>query len=446
MRLLNIVDIVRDAGVIGAGGAGFPTHVKLNSRPELIIVNGAECEPLLRVDRELGAKFAPRLAAALERLRAELGAERAIYALKEHYREAAEAMREAAASYPKLSVSLLPNIYPAGDEQVLVHETTGRIVPEGAIPLSVGAVVINVETLFNIYGALFEGKAVTEKFVTVTGAVERPATLRAPIGVPLASLLELCGAPSGGGFAVVEGGPMMGRLAADLSAPVTKTTKGLIVLPEDHPVLASKRRSLESMLRIARSACCHCMHCTELCPRALLGHALRPDRLMRIASYGGLCEGGADITEALLCCECGLCEIACVMNLQPWKLNHELKVRLAANRVKNPHSTAPSEPHPFREYRRYPAHKLLTMLGLLEYDAEAKLDETLCLSPKSVTLPLKQSAGAPSKPLAARGERVAAGDVIAEIPQGALGSRLHASIGGVVSSVARGAVTIKETE
>jgi Na+-translocating ferredoxin:NAD+ oxidoreductase RnfC subunit len=183
-----LVTAVRDAGVVGAGGAGFPTHVKLAAQVECIIVNGAECEPLLHVDQELAKAYAPELVEALRACVSSTGASAGIFALKEKYREARGALTAAVAGQAGLSVFALENSYPAGDEHVLVHEVTGRVVPEGGIPLNVGIVVLNVETLYNIWSAL-QGQPVTDTFVTVCGEVKQPATLRLAVGTSIADAL-----------------------------------------------------------------------------------------------------------------------------------------------------------------------------------------------------------------------------------------------------------------
>lgn len=441
---MELTEIVKWAGIAGAGGAGFPTHVKLAAKPEYVIVNGAECEPLLRVDRQLGAACAKELLAALSAVAKELGAKHAVYALKEKYHEAVSALSAEVKNFSGIEIFLLPNMYPAGDEQVLVYEVTKRIVPEGGIPLAVGCVVINVETLLNIYNAIHNGRPVTEKYLTVTGAVRNPATVKVPLGVSFEEVIALCEGPQIKDYAVIEGGPMMGKLVKELTAPVTKTTKGLILLPSEHPVIASKNKKLETMMKLARSACCHCMLCTDVCPRALLGHSMHPDKMMRIASYGGICDNSSDITEAFLCCECGLCEQACIMGLQPWKLHNELKRKLAANGIKNPRHNAPEAAHPFREYRKFPISRLVRRLGLNAYDAPALFAPELVLTPQSVTLPLRQSAGAPAVPVVAVGEHVAAGDLVAEIPERALGCRLHASISGEIKAITGKAIRIEK--
>ncbi|MEG1799656.1 MAG: SLBB domain-containing protein, partial [Synergistaceae bacterium] len=326
---MNLAEKIKQAGIIGAGGAGFPTHAKLSSNVECVIVNGAECEPLLRVDQELSVLYAKELVSALNALKEYLGAKRAVYALKGKYHKAIEAVGVEAAQFSDIEVALLPNVYPVGDEQVLVYEVLKRIVPEGGIPLAVGCVVVNAETLLNIYKAIFIDMPVTDKYITVTGAVNTPRTVLVPVGISFAEVIAMCGGMTEADCCVIEGGPIMGSVISSLASPVTKKTKGLVVLPHNHPLIAAKQRDLSSMMKVARSACCHCMLCTEVCPRNLLGHSIHPDKIMRVASYGDTCDANSTATEAFLCCECGLCEMACVMSLQPWKLNRELKSKFA---------------------------------------------------------------------------------------------------------------------
>lgn len=438
---LDVAAKVRSAGVVGAGGAGFPTHVKLDAHPEFVIVNGAECEPLLRVDQLLGAAYAEELLDALERVRAAVGARRAIYGLKDKYHDTVDALRGVIARYPDIEIKTLRNTYPAGDEQVLVYETIGRVVPEGGIPLAVGAVVLNVETLLNI-GLALRDIPVTEKYVTVAGAVRAPATIRFPIGVSVREAIDDCGGTDLEAYAVIDGGPMMGKTVAP-DAPITKTTKGLLVVPEDHPWVSAKNRGIERMMRVAKIACCHCMLCTEVCPRYQLGHNLHPDKLMRLASYNTTAERDAAATEAFLCCECGLCELGCIMDLQPWKLNQELKRRLSALGIKNPHRNAPQTVRAFREHKLYPVPKLVRRIAMSRYDGPAPLRGGYDRVPERVVLPLRQSLGAPSVPCVAAGDLVRKGDPVADIPQGALGSRLHSSIDGRVAEVREDAVVVE---
>jgi Na+-translocating ferredoxin:NAD+ oxidoreductase RnfC subunit len=430
----TLTDKIKEAGVVGAGGAGFPTAVKFGNAPEYVIVNGVECEPLIQVDQQLTAMHAPVLLKTLDYLVEVLGARQGIFALKEKYVKAKQALDGIIAEYPRLCVKALVSAYPMGDEQVLVYETIGRIVPEGGIPLNVGVIVVNVESLLNIHYAL-EGNPVVEKYVTVTGAVRSPRTFKVPLGVSMRELVEKAGGTTVKDPVLIDGGPMMGRVERNLDAPVIKTSKAIIVLNADHPLVVMKERPLDQVMRLAKTACCHCMMCSDLCPRQLLGHALFPDKLMRLASYNSTCETAAAATSAYLCCECRICEYACIMQLQPWKLNRELKIRLKAAGIKSPHHAAPEKVNQFRQYRRYPTDKLVRQLGLASfYHNDAPLEEYDGPVLK-VTLPLRQHFGAPALPVVKTGDMVRKGDRIASMPDEALGAHIHASIDGTVRSI-----------
>jgi Na+-translocating ferredoxin:NAD+ oxidoreductase RnfC subunit len=241
---------------------------------------------------------------------------------------------------------------------------------------------------------------------------------------------------------LIDGGPMMGKVQRNLDAPVIKTSKAIIVPAEDHPVIRSQKRPIEQMLRLARAACCHCALCSDLCPRSLMGHALFPDKLMRLASYNSTCETETTAASVYLCSECRLCEYACVMGLQPWKLNQELKRRLKSAGIKNPCHNKPEKPRDFREYRKYPTARLVRQLGLAEYYHTAAPLSDYAAQIEEVNLPLQQHFGAPAKPTVVPGDRVKKGDRIAAIEEGALGADLHASIDGVVRSVDAHAIII----
>ena len=159
---MELVEKVKKAGIVGAGGAGFPTYVKFTSKPEYLIVNGAECEPLIHVDNEITVHYAKELLKTLNELKNEIGAEHAVFAIKKKHTKAIETLQKEIVTFPDIELFFLQDIYPAGDEQVLVYDITKRIVPEGGIPLAVGCVVINVETLLNIHNAIFYDELVSE--------------------------------------------------------------------------------------------------------------------------------------------------------------------------------------------------------------------------------------------------------------------------------------------
>lgn len=436
----NLTGLVERSGIVGAGGAGFPTHVKLNAQADTVIINGAECEPLLRVDQQLMVRQAARLLQCLDLLVEQVGASRGVVALKEHYHSAVEALSKELPNHPKLSIHQLGAFYPAGDEQVIVYEVTGRIVPEGGIPLNVGVVVTNVETALNIMDAV-EGRPVTDKYVTLTGAVKTPKTVKVPLGITVAEALALAGGPTVDDYRVINGGPMMGQLVSPDSA-ITKTTKGLIVVPAGHPLLLSLERPVSESTRRAATSCMQCSLCSEVCPRGLLGHRIQPHKLMRLAGYGSMCDPEQTPMNAYLCCGCRLCEYACVMGLQPWKLNANLKNILGKHGIRNSLKNKPEHAAPFRSLKRYPVHKLIHQLGLSAYDVEAPMEETAAQFQK-VTLPLKQNAGVPSEPVVKVGDEVQKGDLIARIPEGKLGANLHASISGKISAIDNGGITIQ---
>jgi len=429
----SLTTLVEEAGIVGAGGAGFPSHVKYNAKAEYVIINGAECEPLLRVDQQLMACEADKILQALQLIVDHVGAKAGYIALKKKYHSAEEALSGCISSYPSCKIHFLDNFYPAGDEQVIVYEVTKRIVPEGGLPLNVGVIVTNVETALNVYEAYINQKPVTEKYLTVTGEVANQITIKVPLGITVKEAIDLAGGVTVNDFKVINGGPMMGKLIS-VDEVITKTVKGLIVLPANHSLITSLTKEVSSMMREARTACMHCSLCTEVCPRGLLGHRLEPHKLIRIPSYGKICDSNTTAVHAFLCCGCRLCEYACVQDLQPWKMNGILKSELLNQGIRNNLNLQPDKAAMFREYKKYPVNKLISKLGLAKYDKPAPIIASEKAF-KTVTIPLRQHVGAPSEPVVKVGVTVQKGDLVAKISEGKLGSNIHASISGVVTAV-----------
>ncbi len=440
----SIADSVRAAGIVGAGGAGFPTHVKFAAEGvDTVIANGAECEPLLGCDKAVMRVRTAAVLRGLSLLREATGADRAVIALKAHYHDVVDKVRSvAAAGFDGIEVVAIDNYYPAGDEQVLVHAITGRVVPEGGIPLEVGVVVSNVLTLSQVDAAVNEGRPVTRRALTGAGEVARPLSCELPVGAPMVDAVRAAGGATVSPWVIVEGGPMMGQVVEDPEAPVTKTTSGVIVLSATHPLVLRKQRSIDREVRVARSVCCQCRMCTDLCPRYNLGHAIQPHLAMRALVTEGMTEDPPDqITAAYLCCLCGACEVyACTLGLSPRKVFESLRGRLAAAKVPNPHRRRELQPHDFIERHRLPLPRLIARLGLTDYQraaaaADVALDRDLAASIRAVRLPLRQHIGAPARAVVQIGQQVEQGELIGEIPDGALGARVHASVPGVVTSV-----------
>lgn len=438
-----VADKVRAAGVVGAGGAGFPTHVKLAAEVDLVLANGASCEPLLESDPYLMAARTAEVLDGLALAMEAVGADRGLVCLKAKHGAAVAALEAALAGRkggPEMAVHLLDDFYPAGDEQVLVHRVTGRVVPEGGIPLMVGVVVSNIESLVNIAAAM-QGDPVIDRHLTVCGQVARPMVTRVPLGMSLAEVIDLAGGATCADWEVVDGGPMMGKVVG-VDSPVTKTTSGVIVLPRGHYVTATKVLDVERIKRLARIACCQCSRCTDLCPRYLLGHNLQPHRIMRSLSGGGLVRagaagGGRDSArlDALICSECGVCEkFACPMMISPREVNAAIKQELMSEGVRRQTPDKDYRPSDFIGQRQIPTARLVERLQIKAYDVHPEFVET-DPDPERVVLPLRQHLGAPARAKVKVGDSVKRGDPIAGIPADTLGARLHASISGRVEAV-----------
>ena len=417
------IDRLEELGIVGAGGGGFPAAVKFKTRVSLVIANAAECEPLLHKDKEL-LHHNPDLFLRGLRMAMELvGAEEGAVGIKEKYHEIIETLEQQA---PKnVRIVPLPDCYPAGDEFILVHLVTGRVIPPGGLPKDVDTAVSNVETLINI--AL--DRPVTHKYLTVAGAVASPVTLRVPVGITIGEVIEAAGGPTVADFGVLLGGVMMAKPAASLDVPVTKTTGGIIVLPSSHSLIQRHNAPWLHVQRIGRSACDQCRFCTEFCPRFLLGHPIEPHRAMQSLGFAT----GADVAVATLyCCECNLCTMyACPEDLDPKTVCVQNKPLARERGLTFKGNPASITPHPLAEFRRVPMRRLIAKLGLGEFNNVGPLVEHV-FSPRTVNVLLKQHAGLPAVPVVKSGDRVRVGDLLAVPQQGKLGARVHASIDGVV--------------
>ena len=440
---MNLVEKVKDAGIIGAGGAGFPTHVKLQSKAEYILLNGAECEPLLRVDQQL-MEFCPeKVITGLCMAGQQFEAKEAIIGIKNKHKEVIQILKDTILKLnldKYVSVHELPDIYPAGDEQVLVYEITGRVVPEMGIPLNVGCVVINTETALNIYNAVND-KPVIEKFVTIAGDVPTPVTVKVPVGTPIMEVLGMAGIKDLSGFRVIDGGPMMGPLMTDTTGYVTKKTKGLVVLREDHNLVTKKSKTMESARRVNKSACEQCRMCTDMCPRHLLGHSTSPHKMVRAMAYN--LEVGEPMSIAQTCCQCNLCEyFVCPAGINPKMANvffmNETRGLGIKHQVKESY-----KPNSMRDYRLIPSKRLMARIDVLRFNKEAPLDCDMVYEPELVGIATNSHVGAPAEIEVAAGDHVTKGLRIAHIPEGALGAAVHASIDGVVEKIDNGTIVIR---
>lgn len=441
----SLIQSIRDAGVVGEGGAGFPTHVKYDAKVETVIANGCECEPLLYTDQHVMAHHAVEIVCALKAVMAAMGAVRGIVAIKRKYTEISAQFAGAIAG-TGIELAELDNFYPAGDEHILVHELLGRTIPPLGLPLDVGAVVSNVGTLYSVSRAM-DGHPMTRRVVTVTGEVARPSLLEVPIGTPAAALVAQCGGATVPDPVYVVGGPMMGRFVGDPEEMgrtlVTKTGGGLIVLPRGHYLHQMATLSVHDMQKQAAAACIQCRYCTDLCPRHNIGHGFETHRVMR--TFGGGVDTAMGALQASMCSECGVCEMfACPMRLSPRRINAMFKAKFKEEGLQYGGSRAVVETQSvLNSFRKVPMSRLAIKLDLLAY-MDLHPEFAGDVRPDAVRIPLRQHIGAPALACVRVGDTVRAGDCIGEIPEGALGARVHASIAGVVTEVGS-VISIKGT-
>ncbi|TGE39488.1 electron transport complex protein RnfC [Desulfosporosinus fructosivorans] len=440
---MDLLTIIKDAGVIGAGGAGFPTHAKLTSKAEYILLNGAECEPLLRVDQQLMEQFPDEIIKGMEAAGRYIEARKAIIGIKGKHKEVIVLMRERIAALgltDYMEVMELRDIYPAGDEQVLVHELTQRIVPEASIPLKVGCVVINSETALNIFKAM-AGNPVTETYITIAGDIPRRMTVKVPVGISIRDVLGQCGMENIDDYAVIDGGPMMGSIMNNVDGYVTKKSKGYVLLKKDHFLIRKKSVSLDRARIIGKTACEQCRMCTDLCPRYLLGHNMQPHKVMRALSYN--LEDVLEQQIAQLCCECNACELfSCPVGLHPKSVNVFYKQKLAEQGIKYQPIQMDFQARSAREYRLIPSKRLVIRIGLTAFDKPAPLTQ-IEFRPEYIQIALRQHIGAPALPVVTIGEQVKTGQLIAKIPDNSLGATVHSSLNGTVIEINDNSIVIK---
>lgn len=435
MTKSGILEKIREAGIIGAGGGGFPSFKKLEAGVEHIIANGVECEPLLYKDREVMLRETGMLIEGLSIVRELTGAGKVTLAIKEKNRDAAEIIKPLA-SKAEIDIFITRNVYPAGDEYILVYEVTGKRIPPNGIPLMVGCLVSNVETLVNISSAV-EGYPVTEKYITITGAVKTPVTTAVPVGTSFKDCIDLAGGITTGDPVVLTGGVMMGGVETDLSLPVTKTLGGLIVLPSDHTLVTRKSSPQKVYNKAGHGTCDQCSFCTQLCPRYILGYPIQPHLVMRSLQMTG--EAKDRLNQwAASCCECNICSLfACPEKLDPKNICADTKVMLREEKKGfTPEETLEvfRDVHPAREGREIPITSLYRRLGIKKYDRKAEF-KNFDMAVSEVLIPLKYNFGAAATPVVSAGQRVKKGQVIASADEDNLSVPMHSSIDGTVKTI-----------
>lgn len=293
----EITGIVADAGIVGLGGATFPTRVKLSvpegKKADYLIINGAECEPWLTCDDILMQTEAEAIVKGSLLIARAAGCGSVMIGIEENKPEAIVAMRKAAMPHSNISVEVLKKKYPQGSEKQLIYAATGRQVPPGRLPIDCGCIVDNVATAFAVYDAVAFRRPLTERIVTVTGpSLSNPGNFIASIGTPMSLLIEAAGGLPEDTGKVIAGGPMMGRACSTIDAPMTKGLSGIVVVPASE---ADRNRP---------SNCMRCAKCVSVCPMGLEPYLLA--QFGRARRWGDAASHGA-----LNCLECGCCNYIC---------------------------------------------------------------------------------------------------------------------------------------
>lgn len=444
MDIQDLKEVLRENGVVGAGGAGFPTYAKLDERAEIILMNCAECEPLLKLHRQLLEQHVEEILRTFDRVARIVGAKEAVIGIKREYKAALKAIDRYIDAYPAMRVQLLDSVYPMGDEVVLIYEATGRVIRPGGLPIEEGVAVFNVETIYNIYRALERKIPVVDKLVSVVGEVEHPLTIRVPVGTALQDVVSYAGEIKVKDPVFLVGGPMMGNLA-DEKAVVTRTTNAVIVLDKSHTLIQRKNRNPAIDLKRAASACCQCETCTSLCPRHALGHPIEPHKFMRSAANQDFQDTNVFL-NTFFCSSCGLCEnFSCPQGLAPRSLIADYKLGLRKAGVKVPGDVKAAPVKKSREYRKVPEERLEARLGLTKYDVDAPLQPETFWKQEDlihkVKIPLSQHIGMPAIPVVEKGDEVKCGQCIARPAEG-LSVAIHASLDGIVREVTKSCIVI----
>lgn len=296
----EIVTRILNAGVVGMGGAAFPSHVKLSvpegKHVDYLLINGVECEPYLTADHRLMLEKPKEIIVGIKILMKALGVQKAIVGIEDNKQDAIDLFETLLAKESGISVEALEVQYPQGGEKQLIQAILNREVPSGGLPADVGVIVHNVGTTYAIYEAVQKNKPLVERVVTVTGkSVKQPSNFLVRVGTPVIDLLIAAGGVPEDTGKIVSGGPMMGKAIADLDVPVAKGTSGILVIPKDE---ASRAEVYN---------CLHCGKCIEACPMGL-----EPYRLLLMSKKGN--SKRAKEEHILDCIECGSCSFVCPSN------------------------------------------------------------------------------------------------------------------------------------
>jgi len=439
---MNFVETIRAAGAACAEGT-LPVLREPGDALSCVILNAASTEPLVETESCLCKMQPERVVKAVCAIAENTGAKRTVIAVREDDERALRALQKEIQD-KKAPAELFKTeaVYPFDDELVLSYLVTGKSVPERGTPRDAHCAVITASEALDILNAL-EETPVTERYLTVLGAVQKPLFLKVPVGARLSACIKAAGVI--GDAALIVGGPMRGRVLSAQSAieaaVVTRRTETLIVLPQNHPLIAKARLPMDAAMKRARSVCEQCRLCTEFCPRYGLGQNMRPNLIMRnLRREKELSETEAyreAFGDAVNCCFCGLCDAVCPMGLQPRRMNAYCLGGLKKNRGFM--LSRQMQPVPREKLGGLDTKRLENRLGLSEYGGFHDFTYRE-LTAAEVSIPFLQQAHRPAQPLKHVGDIVEKGERIAT---DGFCAGIHASIGGTITKISANGAVIK---
>ena len=416
--MADLKQLLKDNGVVGAGGAGFPSYCKLAEGADTLLINAVECEPLLYTSYTLMQERIRDIIIGMRAVMEYANIPRGLLAVKD-YRAKKLGYSDGQELAPGVFIKYIPNVYPMGDEINLIYTATGRVVPPGQLPITRGVIVFNTETIYNIGLVVQFNQPVTKTYLTISGDTDKAYCVKVPVGMKIAEVLKIMNVKVPDTHVVIDGGPSMGTVVNLATDVVKKPCSGLLILPKTIPAVANKLRTKEDNFRRASSVCCQCNRCTDLCPRHLLGYPLEPHKMVRSTLSAAMADPEL-IKTATMCCGCDICStLACCQEISPMQIIKEYKGILAKNRMK--YVADPNEqftPSPDRQARMVSAGKWKEVLGVAKYDKFPPIYVEEKLKATEVFVPMSQHIGAPAIPVVAVGDVVEENQMIAKAAEG----------------------------
>ena len=414
----DLKQLLKDCGVVGAGGAGFPSYSKLAEGASILLVNAVECEPLLYTSYTLLQERIRDIVVGMRAVMEYAKIPTGLIAVK-GYRAEKLGYADGQELAEGVRIKYVPNVYPMGDEINLIYTATGRLVKPGQLPITQGVIVYNTETIYNIGLGVQFGQPVTKTYLTISGDIPKAYCVKVPVGMKIAEVLKIMNVEVPDTHVVIDGGPSMGTIVNLSTDVVKKPCSGLLILPKTIPAVRNKLRTKDENFRMASSVCCQCTRCTDMCPRHLLGYPLEPHKMVR-STLSAAQMTPELIKSASMCCGCDICgTLACCQDISPMQIIKEYKAILAKNKMR--YVAGPNDEYtvsPERDYRMVSAGKWKDVLGVARFDKFPPIYVEQKLVASEVEVPMSQHIGAPAIPCVKVGDTVNENEMIAQAAEG----------------------------